>query len=206
MLKKIILLVTALHLTLLTLLLFSPPKKITHRNKHVVVHMVASKPPPTVVVKKAPAAVPAKKVAPTRTPVIQKKTAIVEKDKPKKKVIKEINEGLAKIEHKVYSMPRSKLDVPQIQSSPPVEPFETGWSSQEETLMSFLHASLNLPEFGEVKIQLTIKKDGSVSQMVVLQAESQKNKAYLQEYLPHLQFPLILDKEKTFILTFCNEI
>jgi len=53
---------------------------------------------------------------------------------------------------------------------------------------------------------MTIKKDGTVARLTVLQAESHKNKAYLEKILPLLRFPLILDKEKTFTFTFCNEI
>lgn len=152
-------------------------------------------------------------------PVQQKKPAMVEKGKPKKtpkapdKVWKEIDEALAKIDDKVYSKPHPKLDVPQFKgSSPSRVPFPDfgeaveGEGTDEETLVTFLHTSLNLPEFGEVKIQLTIKKDGSVARLVVLQAESRKNKSYLEKHLPLLRFPLLLDKEKIFTLTFCNEI
>ncbi len=163
---------------------------------------------------------PVAKASPTKSkPINQKKPAMVEKGKPKKtpkapdKVWKEIDEALAKIDDKVYSKPQSKLDVPQFKgSSPSKVPFpdfgeaENGEGTDEDTLVSFLHTSLNLPEFGEVKIQLTIKKDGSVARLVVLQAESRKNKSYLEKHLPLLRFPLLLDKEKTFTLTFCNEI
>jgi hypothetical protein len=166
----------------------------------------------------------AAKPAPAKSkPIQQKKPAMVEKGKPPKKtqkpskapdkVWKEIDEALAKIDDKVYSKPQSKLDVPKMKgTSPSKVPFpdfggtDEGEGSVEETLGSFLTSSLNLPEFGEVKIQLTIKKDGSVARLVVLQAESKKNKAYLEKNLPLLRFPLILDKEKTFTLTFCNEI
>lgn len=152
-------------------------------------------------------------------PIQQKKPAMVEKGKPKKtpkkpdKIWKEIDEALAKIDDKVYAHPQSKLEVPQIKGSsltktpfPLIDGMEEGEATEEEALVSFLHTSLNLPEFGEVKIRLTVKKDGSVTRLVVLQAESQKNKAYLEKHLPLLKFPLLLDKEKTFTLTFCNEI
>ncbi len=164
----------------------------------------------------------ATKAAPVKSKPIanQKKPAMVEKGKPKKpkaaapdKVWKEIDEALAKIDDKVYSKPQSKLDVPQMKGSSPSKiPFpdwgemDEGEGTEEETLVSFLHTSLNLPEFGEVKIQLTVKKDGNVTRLIVLQAESQKNKTYLEKHLPLLKFPLILDKEKTFTLTFCNEL
>ncbi len=162
----------------------------------------------------------ASKPAPLKSkPIQQKKPAMVEKGKPQKKpkapdkVWKEIDEALAKIDDKVYSKPQSKLDVPKMKgSSPSKMPFpdfgegDEGEGTEEETLASFLHTSLNLPEIGEVKIQLTLKKDGTVARLHVLQAESQKNKTYLEKHLPLLRFPLILDKEKTFTFTFCNEL
>jgi outer membrane biosynthesis protein TonB len=157
----------------------------------------------------------ASKPAPVKSkPITQKKPAMVEKGKPKKtpkapdKVLKEIDEALAKIDDKVYPKPHAKLDVPQIKGTAPLPfpDFGEMEGTDEETLGSFLSSSLNLPEFGEVKIQLTIKKDGTVARLTVLQAESKKNKAYLEKHLPLLRFPLILDKEKTFTLTFCNEI
>jgi outer membrane biosynthesis protein TonB len=160
----------------------------------------------------------ATKPAPVKSkPIQQKKPAMVEKGKPQKKpktpdkVWKEIDEALAKIDDKVYSKPQSKWDVPRVKGSSSSQiPFlDFGGDDEgtdEEALASFLHTSLNLPEFGEVKIQMTIKKDGTVARLSVLQAESQKNKAYLEKHLPLLRFPLILDKEKTFTFTFCNEI
>ncbi|HUD01882.1 MAG TPA: hypothetical protein VMR37_06110 [Rhabdochlamydiaceae bacterium] len=168
---------------------------------------------------KTPQTAAAKQPPVKSKPIQQKKPAMVEKGKPKKpkakapdKVWKEIDEALAKIDDKVYSKSQSKLDVPQMKGSSSSKiPFpdlgeieEEG--TDEESLVSFLHTSLNLPEFGEVKIQLTVKKDGSVGRLVVLEAQNQKNKAYLEKHLPLLRFPLILDKEKTFTFTFCNEI
>ncbi len=164
--------------------------------------------------KKATAKAAAPKTAAVKSkPINQKKPSVVEKGKlqptkPKPEVWKEIDEALAKIDDKVYSKPQSKLDVPQVKGSSPSKllfPDFGEIEEEEETLVSFLHMSLNLPEVGEVKIQLTIKKDGSVGRLVVLEAQSQKNKAYLQKNLPLLRFPLIFDKEKTFTLTFCNE-
>jgi outer membrane biosynthesis protein TonB len=165
--------------------------------------------------KESPANKTVAKPAPVKSkPIQQKKPAMVEKGKPPKapdKVWKEIDEALAKIDDKVYSKPQSKLDVPKVKGSSPSQiPFpdfgEDDEGTEDETLASFLHTSLNLPEFGEVKIQMTIKKDGTVVRLTVLQAESHKNKAYLEKQLPLLRFPLILDKEKTFTFTFCNEI
>jgi outer membrane biosynthesis protein TonB len=173
----------------------APPKK-----------EAAKKEVPKKAIKEATAA----KTAPIKSKLVaQKKPVVTEKKKPKPDVWKKIDEALAKIDDKVYSEPRSKLDVPRVKgSAPSTLPFPDFGDEgmNEETLVSFLHTSLNLPELGEVKIQLTVKKDGSVGRLVVLEAQSKKNRAYLEKHLPLLKFPLAFDKERTFTLTFCNEI
>ncbi|MBY0529270.1 MAG: hypothetical protein K2P51_03675 [Rhabdochlamydiaceae bacterium] len=76
-------------------------------------------------------------------------------------------------------------------------------------LVHFFHESLSLPEIGEVKIQLTLRQDGTIAKLVVLKAESQKNKSYLEANLPLLRCPRLEDatkKEMTFALTFCHEL
>lgn len=78
-------------------------------------------------------------------------------------------------------------------------------------LTEHLHASLHLPDFGEVKIELTLQQDGTVAKLKVLKTESEQNKKYLESRLPQLRFPhltgsLAKKNEHSFILTFCNEI
>jgi hypothetical protein len=198
-----------------------PPKKASLENVKKEPSQKPTKPSASKTTNSKPAT--SSKPVPIKSkPIQQKKPAMIEKGKTKKntpppaphpdKVWKEIDEALAKIDDKVYSKPQSKLDVPQVRSSsssqipfPDFGEMEEEIGTHEETLISFLHTSLKLPEFGEVKIQLTVKKDGSVVRLVVLEAQSQKNKAYLEKNLPLLKFPLIFDKEKTFTLTFCNE-
>ncbi|MBS0649353.1 MAG: hypothetical protein JSS10_09045 [Verrucomicrobia bacterium] len=131
--------------------------------------------------------------------------------RPQSQVLKEIDEALAKIDEKVYSRPQSKLDVPQIKGSSASQiPFsdfgemfdEAG--TDTDVLQAFFAETLKLPENGEVRTQLTIKKDGTVAQLVVLEAQSQKNKAYLEKNIPLLKLPVHYDKETTIIFTFCN--
>jgi hypothetical protein len=81
---------------------------------------------------------------------------------------------------------------------------ESSVLSFEEQLVSYLHEALHLPELGEVKIELTLQKNGTVEKMVVLHAESLKNKTYLEKNLPLLRFPY-LEKKETLVFTFCNE-
>ena len=82
-------------------------------------------------------------------------------------------------------------------------------ANYRETLVAFLHQTLNLPDYGEVKIQVTLRRDGSVEKLKVLKTESEKNRKYLETHLPLLKFPINISpdkKELNFVLTFCNEL
>ena len=74
--------------------------------------------------------------------------------------------------------------------------------------MDFLHSALDLPDFGEVKMQITVQKDGRVVKVVVLKAESEKNKGYLETHLRQMKLPPLSGSthEETFTITFCNEL
>lgn len=219
MLRKIIYFVVGSHLVFILLLFFSPVQKAAPATKHIAVRTATIRP----VEKKAapsPKPVEKKKVAaapkPKPQPLKSKKPAV--NDAPQKKKVKtppaktqeepeEITTKIDSKKEKSYSSP--KLDVPA-----PIEKnrltladiIET--SDYQELLVSYLHQMLNLPDYGEVRIQLTLSEDGTVTKMVVLKTESQKNKEYLERNLPMLKFPRLFSnkKEETFMLTFCNEI
>lgn len=227
--RKITLWVVTIHAVLVLCLLFSPAHKIHHPTKHIAVRMRQMSPiertasPPSKNQASQPKAPkPAQKKTakktettsnPTPKPAKSQKPAVVDKGKPKivkpaipKELLEELEETVAKIDEKskkVYST--SKLDVPQFTALSQIEPFFTEEPSYEESLVAYLHQSLNLPEYGEVKIRLTLHKDGSVVKLTVLKAESLKNKTYLEKNLPLLKFPS-LEKEETFVFTFCNEL
>lgn len=63
----------------------------------------------------------------------------------------------------------------------------------EEELISFLESCLSFPEKGEenekVKLKLTLKRDGSVQKVEILQAHSEKNRYYCESTLNSLSFP-----------------
>ena len=156
---------------------------------------------------------PAKKTAPPPPPKkVMKAKAPPPSESPKipKKLLQDLEESIAKIEGKHISKTPSqkKVDVPL-----PIESEETSDVDLtfHEIIVSYLHEALNLPEHGEVKIELTLRQDGSVAKLIVLKSESEKNKSYLEKSLPSLKFP-ILDgmfsnkTQQTFILTFCNEL
>lgn len=136
-------------------------------------------------------------------------------------LIKELEESIAKIENKSdketasnKSAGKSKTLVPirlQI-DTPSVELSnrEEGQNDYRDVLISHLHECLVLPDYGEVKIQLGLREDGTVVKVIVLKTQSEKNRQYLESNLPRLKFPRFDKayagkKECTFTLTFCNE-
>ncbi len=132
---------------------------------------------------------------------------------------KELEASIAKIEGKKQNLSQKQqpsrsqaftpiqLDIDSADTGPAVD-FDSDYPN---LMIGYLHQSLHLPEFGEVKIQLTLRQDGSVAKLVVLNTESEKNKRYLEGNLPRLKLPsfngsFAQKKEHTFVLTFCNEI
>lgn len=132
---------------------------------------------------------------------------------------KELEASIAKIEGKKQNLSQ-KQQISRSQTFTPIQlhidsinngPSADFDSDYPNLMIGYLHQFLHLPEFGEVKIQLTLRQDGSVAKLVVLNTESEKNKRYLEGNLPLLKFPsfngsFAKKKEHTFILTFCNEI
>lgn len=187
---------------------------------------VVKKSPPKAPSSPAPTAKtnPTKKAAPAtaaaKKPVAKtsNKPAVIEQGKPVKKtppkkpeptdeIWNEIDQALAKIEKKSYSTPKHSLDLPKPLIFVEESSFqEMGNPSAMQQLMGFLHETLHLPEVGEVKIEISVLKNGSVAKVVVLSSESKKNKEYLQKHLPLLQLPMQFEDEKNIIITFCNEV
>lgn len=184
-------------------------------------------PPPPIEKKPLPPKKKAPAVTKAKAPLVRreegpKKSAKVKKSPPShepipQSLLKELEESIAKIEGKRDNLYRKE----KVSAPPPLQidnlknressVREEGEAEYQLTLVQCLHHSLNLPEFGEVKIQLTLKQDGTVEGVVVMKAESEKNRQYLQKNLPLLKFPQLSGpfsnkKQHTFILTFCNEL
>lgn len=227
MFKKIALTVITIHLAGIFFLLFSPVKKskIPPQKFVVQTHTFKQKTPAkhiTSPVKAKSAPLPKKNTPP------KKKAAPIPKAKPKaqklpvlekkevasapmqKKIVKELEEIVAKIEEAHEKIiPSSSLQeiATPLQNTASVFAINPE-ENYQNNLLTYLYEALHLPEQGEVKMQLTIKEDGTLAKIVVLKAESVKNRNYLEKQLPLLRFPYLQDlrvKEKTFVLTFCNE-
>ncbi len=80
-----------------------------------------------------------------------------------------------------------------------------------DELVSRLKLSLKLPEYGEVKLQLTILRSGKVSSIKSITSKSTKNSEYIKNALPKAHLPPFgqnfpNEKEHTFKLTLTNEL
>lgn len=188
-------------------------------------------PPPTPVATKKP---PVKQPpAPKKEPAIADKTINKNKKPPAKKtpppadrakisdsLLQELEQSIAKIEKndKPQSVKKSPAGVkPLAPIALQIDSAATDESSADDSandytdiLVGHLHSLLSLPDYGEVKIQLSLRQDGTVVKLIVLKTQSEKNKQYLESNLPLLKFPRFEGayankKEYTFILTFCNE-
>lgn len=62
-----------------------------------------------------------------------------------------------------------------------------------DELASRLKLLLKLPEYGLVKLKLTLARSGKVSQVTLLSSESTSNRTYIQKTLPTLTFPAFGD-------------
>ncbi len=188
--RKLTLWVISLHLIAMVALIFSPMKKGIKPRPSLLIRTVQLQPPSSIrssaSTKKPLTKIAQKKKAPSLETVKTPPKELL----PPKNLLKEFDEALAKIEKRVYAEPEE----------------EGSFEKDEACLVDFLRTSLSLPEIGEVKLKLTIDIDGGVKEVTVLQAESQKNRAYLEKHLLPLVFPLKLDKKTAFTLTFCNEI
>jgi colicin import membrane protein len=157
-----------------------------------------------------------------KPPIAKKaKTLQVQKQKTlKEEQLKELEERIAKIEAKNDRMPlKSELTVPtaitlnsekSLQVSKDFVTLESSSDSEDfvASLIGYLQGYLQLPDVGEVQIQLTLRKDGKVENMKVIKSESVKNKKYLEEQLPKLTFPQIYlngASTQSFLFTFCNK-
>ena len=158
----------------------------------------------------------AKKPAPVKTPAVkkEKKAPIVSA-----KLAKQLEESIAKIDEKTDNFKAdkhsAKTKAKKVQAPIALDSFENEQmliSSGEikELLILELKNSLHLPDFGEVTIHLILRNDGSVASVRVMKSASKKNSDYLEKELPKHSFPFISslklkDKERDFVITFCNE-
>lgn len=72
-----------------------------------------------------------------------------------------------------------------------------------------LQLALKLPEYGEIKIKLTVERSGKVAQVQIVTSESPKNRQYIEKTVPSLIFPAFGNNfahssQYTFLITLNN--
>jgi hypothetical protein len=165
--------------------------------------------------KKEPA-IADKQLGKTKQPVPKKNPPPQNRAKISDSLLKELEESIAKIESKSDKGIGKKTAFSNKSLAPIALQIDTPWNEAEgigdykDILVDYLHQVLSLPDYGEVKIQLSLRRDGTVCKVVVLKAQSERNKQYLESNLPRLKFPHFDEAdanktEYTFVLTFCNE-
>jgi len=230
MLRKITFLVAALHLAGVIFLIVSPDKKAHRQTKHLTVktHRMATPalktPPGKKTASTSPPAHAMTKKNPPPSKIQTKPAPIQPKSSVKKSIAQDPQSKPAKkqapkkddvwIEPALTQKKPARLfDLPSPVAPLQIDSLQDNFlgGSYQEALMGYLHDTLRLPDYGEVKIEIILNPDGSVQRLTVLKSESAKNKTYLEKTIPSLNFPSadVLDsskKEQRYILTFCNEI
>lgn len=95
----------------------------------------------------------------------------------------------------------------KVDSLEPVEGEDKGYYG---ALANTLRHSLRLPEFGEVKIHLTLDRHGRVVEVKIVGTENENNQRYVEKVLPTVQFIPFgkyyrNEKTHTFMITLTND-
>lgn len=94
-------------------------------------------------------------------------------------------------------------------ASPPLsDSIGTEENEYADRIVRYLQTRLQLPDSGEVRIAITLREDGTIANLQVLSAESEKNRKKLEECLPGLRFPPPPEKgskSKSWIVTFYHD-
>jgi outer membrane biosynthesis protein TonB len=101
------------------------------------------------------------------------------------------------------TVPVLSLPSPSSSSTSSTTTTTSSSSSPTETIGAFLRDCLELPEFGEVKLRLTLDKSGRLLDLEILEAKSEKNAQFLKNRLPELEFPW-LNENTTVTIVFRN--
>ncbi len=216
--KVLVAAVAAVHLLALLIFVISKtPPPIQKEPTQLVVHTVKLKPPPpkpkpqpapqpVVVATPEPKPKPAPKPKPKPVVVAAKKP--IQKSKPKPppkakpqppnnrlaKLVQEAQDKLSKVDEKVKQTP---VAIDQ--------------SSYEEELAERLRLLLKLPEWGSVRVALTLNRSGEVCGVKILNAQNEANSDYVAgrltgRTLAPFDKHFSGEQQHTFTLTLNNEL
>jgi len=150
------------------------------------------------------ATVKPKKATPSPTPAKKPATPVKEKAKPSAPpaATQKEKELLAKAQEKIRKMGSSRdklaattevsqLSAPVWIEAIPSSSFEV-LSDQEshyrDELAARLKLLLKLPEYGEVRVRLTLTRKGTVDKVEIVSSQNKANRDYIEKTLPSLKF------------------
>jgi outer membrane biosynthesis protein TonB len=186
-LKTFLVFATVLHLPFVWLFLTHTPILTLAPTKKTVAQTVKlqSSPEPIAAVEKPtrappppPKPKPKPKSEPKSKPKEPKKTVLSEKQKEQ---LSKLRDSYKPTSEKVSSTSTQQLSKLTLNTS--------NFESYGKTLTEELKRRLILPEFGAVKVALTIQADGSISEMQILETESDKNKRFVLKKLQNVRLP-----------------
>lgn len=178
--------------------------KLPAKRHKVAINMVRIEPPKAKAsAPKKTASQPAKKQTPTAKKAPAKPTP---KTEPvvSNQLLKDLAESLEKVTTiSTPSPPKPTVHIPQLSETKQQEPLPDG--TAEEKVALYLQDALTLPEFGEVRAQLTIDRLGRLQSLEIITAQSEKNALFLKNRLPELQFPC-LNESVSLTVVFSNAL
>lgn len=214
----------------------TPPKKVIVGPKPTPKKAVAAKKkelPPKANQKPKPAPAkqiankaPAKKPEPKKTPEVPKPDPKAEAVKAKQReLLAKAQESIGKIQKNGSKISAAKNSSATLAAMPgPIQGLnidaissDTGTAlsatelSYRDELASRLKLLLRLPEYGDVKIKLTLERSGKVAKLVIVSSESGANRKYVEKMIPALTFPgfgsyFSGQSQYTFAITLSNDI
>jgi len=207
--QQIALIVTLAHLlVLLSLSLRTPPPRKPTR---ITIHTLA---PRSIAIAPPPSAPPAKKNgAPKKTtktapskpaPKLASATSSSPPKKTAKEASREIDPPNTAAPHKpALTLPT--LVIPKTLTVEATPDDTTSDPTYAELLIAYLQQTLELPEYGPVKMRLSFSAEGRLIHSEVIETKQHKNSDFLQQRLAELVFPSPPNHESTVLtITFRN--
>ncbi len=195
----------------------SPPKTVVAKEKPappksktvVAKEKPAPPKPKTVVVKAKPTPTKPQKV------VAAKKQSKPKVDDKKMKLLKAAQESIAKIDRrsdKLEAKSSGQQSIGRVEklSVTASANLSNSDSAYRDQLASRLRTLLQLPDYGEVELKLSLDRAGKVLKLLIVRTESEINKTYVEEALPQLSFSSFgksfgSQSSHTFHITLTNE-
>jgi hypothetical protein len=175
--KKVAGLVIFCHCICIFLALFNHYKKPTVSNQKMVVHTFQIK--PKIVEKPIRSQAPKIKKAASKSKTIREKNAWEEIQKQ----CKILREETTEIKPAEIMIPKT-VDVEEV-------------DEYKDHLIVFFQGNLELPEKGDVKVNLEIDRQGKLVHFEIIDSESTKNEEFLKNRLPELKLPCLNETKRS---------